>query len=137
MKVVAEDEMTMRSAAPADDEDLIPKQFDPIKTLKDIFNENKHSTVRAPLSTNHIINKYKQKHRTQRRRFGETFGQTFESNMMMQSQQYPQLNQVAKVYQEDFGERSEPIMVKDVTVRERLDKLKKLFEEDNVNRQVD
>ena len=42
----------------AADPDTIVKKVDPIKALKGIF-ANKEPPSRAPLSTNHIINKYK------------------------------------------------------------------------------
>ena len=62
MKVVADDEMTMRSEDEKEaewvEESVSSKGFDPIKTLKEIFRDNKGST-RAPMSTNYIVNKYK------------------------------------------------------------------------------
>jgi hypothetical protein len=60
MKVIEKDEVTMRSEAPKIEETSAMDAFDPIKTLKGIFNQTKYSTSRkAPMSTNHIINKYK------------------------------------------------------------------------------
>ena len=63
MKVVADDELTMRSNE--DKEEMenpknVEKAFDPIKTLKGIFRDTKQ-TARAPMSTNYIVNKYKTK----------------------------------------------------------------------------
>ena len=62
MKVVADDEMTMRSRDEKDEleDPSTDKAFDPIKTLKGIFRDTKQ-TARAPMSTNYIVNKYKTK----------------------------------------------------------------------------